>query len=578
MATQTLSRAALEAKYRLLLSWRNDAVDFLGLPNLQDDRPVSLEAIYVGTRLTWEPDGKNRMYLTSALRQHRGLVVLGDPGSGKSTLVQMITYSLGRTEQTPLARMLGPLLPIPIVLRDYRVREWHEPADMLRGFIGRLDPEIREHATVEWLSEMLRSGRCALLLDGLDEVGSVEDRQHLRDRVVTPLLPDIGKSVMVLTSRVFGYDEVPFEANGLEPKPKPTPSGLRLCYIAPFADDEIHEYVRRWYSIRESNASRRQEGVDSLSGASFQNQRLRELASKPGLLAVMALINGVKGALPLERLKLYDKIVEVYLEATHGYRNLLRFSASLDETKQWLAMVGWEMQCLRAGSESRIVAKRSEVVKWISQTATQEVAEWFLDYATSRRGLLVSTGPEEFAFAHLSFQEYFAAWYLRGKIRRFQQLVEECARLVNDVRWHETLVLLFGMLAEFPGAGDDLLHEILQRMGEGSSSRATTAAFLVRLLTADAVSIREALREASEFVFLALVRGEIGYVAELRIFFARFAGEFETWATKRIQRAPIPEQAQARRALWYSFIRTSDLLTNLGPAHRRGSRSKRLSK
>src|ERR1035438_4879916 len=133
MGSGTLSQEALESRYKLLLSWQYSTIDFLGLPNFQDDRPVALEQIYVGMRLSWEPNRKNNLPLATALQRQKHLVVLGDLGSGKSTLVRMMAYSFGRTEPTPLVRLLGSsFVPIPVVLRDYKVRTWTSPADMLR--------------------------------------------------------------------------------------------------------------------------------------------------------------------------------------------------------------------------------------------------------------------------------------------------------------------------------------------------------------------------------------------------------------------------------------------------------------
>ena len=97
MGSGTLSQEALESRYKLLLSWQYSTIDFLGLPNFQDDRPVALEQIYVGMRLSWEPNRKNNLPLATALQRQKHLVVLGDLGSGKSTLVRMMAYSFGRT-------------------------------------------------------------------------------------------------------------------------------------------------------------------------------------------------------------------------------------------------------------------------------------------------------------------------------------------------------------------------------------------------------------------------------------------------------------------------------------------------
>ncbi len=89
------------------------------------------------------------------------------------------------------------------------------------------------------------------------------------------------------------------------------------------------------------------------------------------------------------------------------------------------------------------------IAKERGQAEAQEVADHFLDYVAKRSGLLVPVGPEKFSFAHLTFQEYFAAFELRGRVRYFNDLAKTCVELVAKPHWHETLNLLFEMLTEF---------------------------------------------------------------------------------------------------------------------------------
>src|SRR5262245_44543941 len=195
---ETILKRDLAADYRILLSWRYNRVEFLGLPNLKENRPLTLDEIYVPLSFAWRPGAKEeRFYLPKALTESRHLVVLGDPGSGKSTLVKLVTYLFGRSQSFSMQQRFGPLLPIPIILRDYQVREWKSYEDMLRYIIDQLDKEVRDDVTVEWLMDHMRNGKAILLLDGLDEVGSSADRGQLRDQIVEPLLMEDQESYAI---------------------------------------------------------------------------------------------------------------------------------------------------------------------------------------------------------------------------------------------------------------------------------------------------------------------------------------------------------------------------------------------
>src|SRR5579863_1795951 len=153
MEVVTRSAQQVEDEYRLLISWANKRVEFLGFPSLKDERPLNLENIYVPLSVTWQAgdrDKGERVYLPGALESARRIVVLGDPGSGKSTLIKVLAHQFGRSEPAPMARRLGPHVPIPIILRDYEVRKWTTAEDVLRDFCAQLPSQKPAEVTPEW--------------------------------------------------------------------------------------------------------------------------------------------------------------------------------------------------------------------------------------------------------------------------------------------------------------------------------------------------------------------------------------------------------------------------------------------
>jgi energy-coupling factor transporter ATP-binding protein EcfA2 len=489
----TILKKDIAKDYGLALSWRYAEIEFLGLPRLSDERIYRLEQIYVPLRLCrdWSTrfNEEQTSYVPKALAQHHHLIVLGDPGSGKSTLIKVLAYAFGEANPNAYKRACGDLIPIPIVLRNYATRSWHTFYDVLRDFISTLDDGIRNHVTSEWLLEYLRDGRAILLIDGLDEIGTVEERIRLRDAIFYPLLSEASKSFSVITSRVAGFDDAPLhamhsvdidrdnefpESGGTHSDPKPLL--LEQWFIAPFNEAEISQYITRWYQLRESSSERQRDGVRSLLNAFDQNDQLKQLAHSPQILTLILLIHRVTATLPSGRAELYDRIVEAYLESIQTYRKL-GTPARLDEMKRWLAKVGWEMQIRRDTATSDfgpgaqgggLLVSHHLIRTWLIEAITLEgggrdaleTADMFLNFVKMRSGLLVEQASGQFAFAHLSFQEYFAALELRAQVWRFDRLVATCLKLVSDGIWHETLVLLFEMLREFRDASDDLFSEI----------------------------------------------------------------------------------------------------------------------
>jgi hypothetical protein len=150
----------------------------------------------------------------------------------------------------------------------------------------------------------------------------------------------------------------------------------------------------------------------------------------------------------------------------------------LAQKKRWLARVGFEMQRYRSVDAKReILAEKSEVKTWIMDAMAEsgygrdeKAAEDFVAYIGRRSGLLLPRGPEQFAFMHLSFQEYFAAcflaeqvtsplWIRHGKAAPGADR-ESLRTYAREVIWRETLVFLFELLADQPGWPQTLAEDL----------------------------------------------------------------------------------------------------------------------
>ena len=488
-------------EYLARVQKRHDSIRLLGLPDLRDRPSVFIKSMFVPPLLSKRPisvDADPNEWLKGCesvyapLDQHGRLVLLGDPGTGKTTLLDYLTWLLtfsGRP--SPLIKRFGWILPVPMVLRELELESVTTFDGLLQAFLRQPVGEPLQEG--DYLRDRLAEGRALVMLDGIDELGGKDARLRLREAVFDGMerYPDC---LWLLTSRIVGYGEVPFDADAstelfqselasriagdgevegiAQQRQSNVPSERNAAkihkrYIAPFDDGRIKVFAHKWYTLRDWDGA--QAGKhDDLVAAIRKDAALQRLARVPNVLALMALIHRNDAILPQEKWLLYERIAEAYLESIDRFRGLSDGAHNLPRKKMWLARVGFEMQCRREqGADVDLLVRRDEARDWIGNEMERSKApadaptpEEFLSFVGRRSGLFVPRGEDLYAFRHLSFQEYFAAVALAIEVTGFSWAKDgrsslgfdrtDLAGWARQRSWLETFCFLFEMLADKP--------------------------------------------------------------------------------------------------------------------------------
>ncbi|CAF5042243.1 unnamed protein product [Rotaria sp. Silwood1] len=131
--------------------------------------------------------------LEQELRYHRWLVILGDPGSGKTTVLRWITRVFAEAasqdeEEITFEQRWHVAVRIPILIQISEFVNWLEqhPTKTLMDYIGDQMWDGERYCRNEnknVLKEVIDYGHALILIDGLDEIFNVERRYEIVDRV-----------------------------------------------------------------------------------------------------------------------------------------------------------------------------------------------------------------------------------------------------------------------------------------------------------------------------------------------------------------------------------------------------------
>ncbi|HSG38010.1 MAG TPA: SUMF1/EgtB/PvdO family nonheme iron enzyme, partial [Thermoanaerobaculia bacterium] len=408
------------------------------------------------------------------LQKYDGLILLGDPGAGKTTFLKFLVLTLASGQGETLG--LGGRLPILLPLAAYAnaLAAGDVPLDR---FIAHYYEEERgiQVPLGTLLSQALRQGSALLLLDGLDEVRDAERRHLVVDRVrdfySRHRRAGSGGNRFVLTSRIVGYREVRLAAEGLVE-----------TTLVDFDEEEIEAFVDKWTAALEravggetevARAQAEQEREELLTAVSV-NPGVRSLAANPLLLTILALMKRGGIALPDRRVELYKNYVETLLKHWNLARSLAgRAGREVDlvETMKILEPLALWMHEVSPGvglvKEGPLLRKLEALCAGRGHVDPHRAAESFLKDVREHSSLLLSRGEHQYGFIHLTFQEYLAAVALARKAREgTAALVDALAPHVGEAPWHEVGLLIVGHLAiidQWEQAASEVVESLLEK-------------------------------------------------------------------------------------------------------------------
>ncbi|OLE27798.1 MAG: hypothetical protein AUG44_09230 [Actinobacteria bacterium 13_1_20CM_3_71_11] len=393
---------------------------------------------------------------------HRTIVLLGDPGAGKSAVTRYLALSLAGGTEEPRLEPLAGYLPLLIELRSYIGLVNDGRCDSFLDYLGHRARTDGLGIPKTELEHYLRSGGPALVLfDGLDEVFEPHRRDDVTNRIAA-FAAEFPAVRVLVTARVIGYSRRAL-----------TDAGFDHFTLEDFDEAQIAGFLRHWYELAlpdspgEARILRRR-----MLSAIRDSPAIRELAGNPLLLTILAII-GKNQELPKERWRLYDHAANVLVEYWDADRHLRKHHGDSDfldtgDKKKLLRRLAYRMQSQQSGLHGNYIDQdqlsrlfEDYFVERYEHPRPQAkaLANSMIDQFHQRNFILGRYGQRVYGFVHRTFLEFFCAQAIVGKFSQqdpewsMERLKELFAEHWADPSWREVLRLVTGAL-EAPVAGE----------------------------------------------------------------------------------------------------------------------------
>jgi len=397
-------------------------------------------------------------------------IILGQPGSGKTTSIKYIINSILRDPE-----FLSNIYTLPIVIRlrelnksnsvlnesqeggiferlslifglkfntEYTIKKEIKRVRMTEEEIKRVREKEEDNKKGKSKNEKSKNKKQDYYKDVETTFSSQnEDDDNLRKFLKTKVIPRILDNQKILLI-LDGFDEiidentkelviseiqeltkslnyVNFILTSRSADYKLRLENTDVYEISELNDDQIKEFSEKWFE----DFSLSEKFLTEL----YAKTPYKDFYTRPLLLTQLALIYSRTNEIPDKPKMIYQRIVELVLKdwnEQQGIKRKTKYSTfTVERKREFLSNMSFNLTIKhnsRVFSKSELSVVYKEINSKFKELPKYEVEDVINEIET-HNGLIVQSGYDSFEFSHLTIQEYFVADYIvrTGNIRRF---------------------------------------------------------------------------------------------------------------------------------------------------------------
>jgi HEAT repeat protein/energy-coupling factor transporter ATP-binding protein EcfA2 len=398
------------------------------------------------------------------------VAMIGEPGTGKTTLLQHLAQGLIQAQQLPIWVSLADLQGTP--LEQFVVTDWLKMVS--RQIV--IAPELQQD-----LTEQVQQGRVWLLLDAIDEM-ALEPSVALTT-LARQLRGWLEDAHIILTCRSHVWESGKNSLADFD------------CYSNLTFSEQTQPFIQQWFSNDPDLGERLW-----LELVKPERSLIRDLVKNPLRLALLCRAWSRHQGFPTTRAMLYHQFVEALYDWKQD-----RMPTTLGQRQQLNRALGELAIAACRHPQPKFRLSHSFMVKVWGEHA----AEWLplalsLGWLTPV-GRQSGSGEKMYAFCHPTFQEYFAAqaipdWSMLGSDWLLQILAPQ---------WREVVLFWLGRVDLEPADKAKLLQTLYQ-LDDPTGYYRPRAYFLAAAGSAECSEI-PAVQEIAQPIAAQLLRWRFGH-------------------------------------------------------------------